>query len=328
MPKAIRTDSENNRTTGFAIPGLFRGKPGTVAQHVHDGDTLNVVPNGNIGVRLLGIDTPEVSFAFPGPRLRFVDLQDDRWNQFLQDPFDLKWGQFTTAVPAALKSWVGSKVIGEPGTVHHDHAAAATTELRSLISRDMEIMEQDLSTFGYYMGFGFEVMDVYGRFLCTINRNQPDREKPTPRPPTYNLRLLERGRAFPYFIWPNMNPWERPGSVTKAVIPPGKAKLLSENDRELHTARTSVQAARAQHRGIFDAMNPLLLEPFELRFLSRRELPSRYVIDLTKDSNTLIHPHNYFRVPLPEDRLWIPSAYVPLFEKAGWQSEQPPADSV
>ena len=325
MPKAIRTDSENNRTTGFAIPGLVGGKPGTVAQQVHDGDTLNVMPNGNIGVRLLGIDTPEVSFAFPGPRLRFVDLQDDQWNKFLQDPFDDKWGQFTTAVPAALKSWILSKVVGEPGTVHHHHAETATTELRSLISRDMQIMGQDLTTFGYYLGFGFEVMDGYGRFLCTINRNQPDRSKPTPRPPTYNLRLLERGRAFPYFIWPNMNPWDRPDTVTKAVIPPGKAKRLSENDRELLTARTSIQAARAQHRGIFDAMNPLLLEPFELRFLSRRQLPSRYVIDLTSDSSTLIHPHNYHRVPLPEDRLWIPPAYVPLFEKAGWQAEPPPA---
>jgi hypothetical protein len=325
MPKAIRTDSENNRTTGFAIPGLYGGKPGTVVQQVHDGDTLNVVPNGNIGVRLLGIDTPEISFAFPGPRLHFINLHDDRWNDFLQSPFNPEWGQFSTAVPAALKSWIQSKLVGEPGTVHHDHAEAATKELRSLISRDMQIMGQDLSTFGYYLGFGFEVMDVYGRFLCTINRNQPDREIPTPRPPTYNLRLLERGRAFPYFIWPNINPWARPDSVTKAVIPAGKAKVLSENDRELLTARTSVQTARAQHRGIFDAMNPLLLEPFELRFLSRRELPSRYVIDLTSDSNTLIHPHNYFRVPLSEDRLWIPSAYVPLFEKAGWQSETPPA---
>jgi hypothetical protein len=55
--------------------------------------------------------------------------------------------------------------------------------------------------------------------------------------------------------------------------------------------------------------------------LSRRALPSRYVIDLNSDSNRLIHPRNYHSVPNSEDRLWIPSIYVPLFEKYGWQAD-------
>ena len=82
MPKAIRTDSENNRTTGIALPGLSGDKPASVAQQVHDGDTLNVRPDGDIAVRLLGIDTPEVSFAFPGPKFRFVSLADPERNSF------------------------------------------------------------------------------------------------------------------------------------------------------------------------------------------------------------------------------------------------------
>jgi hypothetical protein len=51
---------------------------------------------------------------------------------------------------------------------------------------------------------------------------------------------------------------------------------------------------------------------------------SRFLIDLNSDSNELIHPLNYPSVPLPEDRLWIPGAYVPLFEKAGWVCQQAP----
>ena len=35
MPKAIYTDSEKNRTSGLALPGLYSGKPGTVLQQVH-----------------------------------------------------------------------------------------------------------------------------------------------------------------------------------------------------------------------------------------------------------------------------------------------------
>ena len=203
MPKAIRTDSVNNRTTGIALPGLYSGQPGTVAQQVHDGDTLSVRPGGDIGVRLLGIDTPEVSFTFPGPKLSFVTLSNARWNDFLTTVFDSRWGEFSSMVSPGLQSWIESKLVDEPGTVHNLHANAATQDLRAMITKDMEIMGQDLTTFSYYLGFGFEVMDSYGRFLCTINRNQPQRTVPTPRPPTYNMRMLENGRAFPYFIWPN-----------------------------------------------------------------------------------------------------------------------------
>ncbi|MEZ6125275.1 MAG: hypothetical protein R3C49_19170 [Planctomycetaceae bacterium] len=180
-------------------------------------------------------------------------------------------------------------------------------------------MGTDLATFSYYMTFGFEVMDGYGRFLCTINRDQPQRDVPTPRPQTYNMRMLQQGMAFPYFIWPNINPWDKPDSIIKAVIPPGKARDMAENDRELQTARAHVRNARQQHLGIFDTMEPLLLEPFELRFLSRRELPGRYLIDLNSDSHQLIHPLKYHTIANPEDRLWISSEYVPLFQKHGWQ---------
>lgn len=322
MAKAIRSDSENNRTTGLAVPSLFDGRPATVVQQVHDGDTINVMPKGNIGVRLLGIDTPEISFAFPGPRLQFVNMEDARWNEFLSTPFDDRWGEFTDPVPDGLKSLILSKVAGEPGTCHHRHAQKATDVFRDQVSRDMQAMGQDLETFGYFLRFGFEVMDGYGRFLCSINRNQPDRSDPAPRPPTYNMRLLERGLAFPYFIWPNVNPWQRPESVSKAVIQPGQARVMAEKDTELVMARSKVQEARTRHRGLFSMTDPLLLEPFELRYLSRRSLPGRHVIDMTSDSDRLIHPHNYFKVPHPEDRLWIPDHYVPLFEKAGWVAEE------
>lgn len=319
MPKAIYTDSTNNRTSGFGTPGLYRGQPGSVLQHVHDGDTLNIVARGNIGVRFLGIDTPEVSFAFPGPKLRFVNMNDPQWNDFLEQPFSDSVLPFQDNVSESLRQFVLAKVAFQPGTVHHQHAAAATTGLRSMITSDMRIMGQDTSEFSYYLNFGFEIMDGYGRFLCMVNRNQPRQNEPTPRPPSYNRRLLEKGLAFPYFIWPNINPWERPDSVMKAVIPVGTANRMAEADSELKTARQYVKDARANHWGIFDATTPCLLEPFELRWLSRRTLPSRYVIDLTKNDDRLIPPSRYHTVPNSEDRLWIPPEYVPLFAQAGWK---------
>lgn len=321
MPNAIQTDSENNRTSGWATPGLYDGRPGTVLQQVHDGDTIAVRPKGNIPVRLLGIDTPEISFAFPGPRLNFVGLNDARWNEFLTSCFEAKWGNFTSPVTDELRSYLEVKLSGEPGTEHCRHAKAATDVFRQMVASDMQVLGQDLNTFGYYLRFGFEIMDGFGRFLCVINREQPDRNNPAPRPQTYNMRLLEKGLAFPYFIWPNVNPWDRPATVMDAVIPPGKARQAAEANSELVRARERVQRARQSHLGLFEMTSPLLLEPFELRFLSRRQLPGRYVIDLNSDSNRLIHPHRYYTVPHPEDRLWIPPQYVPLFESRGWVAE-------
>lgn len=333
MPNAIRTDSENNRTTGFAKPGLFDNRPGTPQRQIHDGDTLSVQLDGNVGVRLLGIDTPEVSFSFP--RLQtgnaaasagtsFLGLEDPRWAEFLSDPFHERWGPMTTPLPEPLKIWLRTRCNATQARAHHQHAIAAREEFQQLVISDMKIMQQTETTFSYYMNFGFEIMDGYGRLLCMVNRNQPNATSPTRRPPTYNIRLLERGRAFPYFIWPNVNPWQKPDSIDKAVIPPGQARTMAASDRELKTARTAVREARGRHLGVFDAMNPLLLEPFELRNLARREAAGRFLIDLNSDSDVLIHPLNYPSVPQSEDRLWIPSAYVPLFQEAGWKKQASP----
>lgn len=323
MPdNAIQTDSEKHRTTGFALTGLIQGQPATPAQAVHDGDTVSVRLDGNVGLRLLGIDTPEISFTFPGQG--FLGLESPEWVPFLADPLNDRWGVMQGLVSQQLRDWIRSRTGPNAAKAHYEHAVAAREEFRRQVERDLGEMQQTPETFRYYMNFGFEVMDGYGRLLCMLNRNQPNPTQPARRPPTYNLRMLERGRAFPYFIWPNINPWDRPETIEEAVIPPGKARELAEADRELKTARAAVRTARGQHLGVFDMMNPLLLEPFELRNLCRRTPASRYLIDLASEGSELIHPLNYPSVPMPEDRLWIPSIYVPLFEKVGWKVQPSP----
>lgn len=323
---AIRSDSTRNTTTGFARLGQREGRQGTVAEQVHDGDTISTLADGNIGVRLLGIDTPEVSFQFPKPGGRFISLEDDAWGDLLADPFNEdKFGAFDAPVPTGLKKWLQSRTSRSQARTHFEHAQAATNKLRELVEADKRILQKTDDTFSFYMVFGHEVMDGYGRFLCMINRNQPNRTKPTPRPPTYNQRMLERGMAFPYFIWPNINPWQRADSVVQAVLKPGTAADVMAENREVRTAREHVQQARQRHLGLFDAMNPALLEPFELRAISRRQLPVRYLIDLSRNDDVLIHPHNYHTVPHPEDRLFVPGQYVPLFVERGWKRQAAPA---
>lgn len=329
MPNAIFSNSVTNQTTGFARPGVFNGMPGTPAQQVHDGDTLKVELDGNVSIRLLGIDTPEVSFMFPAADTGFLSIEDPRWDAFLSDPLSDQWGPMQTQLPAALQSWLRARTGAGAVQAHRLHAAAATRELTAQVERDVAAMQSVPGyAFRYYMGFGFEVMDGYGRLLCILNRNQPDRSVPAPRPPSYNIRLLERGRAFPYFIWPNINPWNRPASVEEAVIPPGQAKVLAESDQELSHARQVFREARRKHLGVFDPMQPLLLEPFELRNLCRRTAPSRWLIDLSSDSDLVLHPLSYCSVPHPEDRLWIPAVWVPVFVAAGWKAQPDPSKAT
>jgi hypothetical protein len=82
--------------------------------------------------------------------------------------------------------------------------------------------------------------------------------------------------------------------------------------------RRSVTAYGA---GVFTPANPLRFEAFEVRYLGRREPPNRAVIDLSRDDDVILRPQSYFRIPNPEDRLFLPPAFVPLFVAHGWRLE-------
>jgi hypothetical protein len=107
--KAIQSDSERHRTTGFARPADMDSGPGTPAQTVHDGDTVNVRLDGNLAVRLLGIDTPEISFSLP--QGKFAGLEDPRWTEFLTDPFADRWGPMSTLVPPRLRAFLAKPFV-------------------------------------------------------------------------------------------------------------------------------------------------------------------------------------------------------------------------
>ena len=153
--RAIQSDSERHRTTGFAKPAETDKGPGTPAQTVHDGDTINVQLDGNLAVRLLGIDTPEISFSLPDGK--FSGLETERWAEFLADPFADRWGPMQTPVPPRLKAFLGAKVGPEAAALHYEHAVASREAFRALVEQDMQIMQQSVTSFTYYMNFGFEV---------------------------------------------------------------------------------------------------------------------------------------------------------------------------
>ena len=204
MPRAIRS-TRDGTFANAALPPLGEGIA-TVRQAVHDGDTVNVAPDGDFAIRFLGVDTAERSFDFPlragePPREnpRFVSLGDADWEAFLSDPFSSDWRSFNPPLDAALRVNLQARTGAGAAGNHDVWARAGERFLEDEIERDRTNRSLALVDFRFFLAFAFEVMDGYGRLLCFLNVSEPDRAR---RPEDYNLRMLRAGLAVPYFIWP------------------------------------------------------------------------------------------------------------------------------
>ena len=315
MSKAIE-QNKYGFTVGHVGLGTHGDGVGSVRQAVHDGDTINVRPLGNLGARFLGVDAPEISFNLPGSR-SFTSLGDPRWEVFLSNPLSTSHGKFNATLASGLRQHLKARVGPGCASNHYTHALAAQTALEAEIQADLEAMGADKESFEFYLAFSHEVLDRYGRMLCFINRNQEEENIPGPRPLYYNERLLMRAAVMPYFIWPNVSPFRKFANILEAVIPPFMANQIQ--DPRLGEARQGFAEARARQEGLYAAGNPLRLDPFELRFLAGRRVPNRWLIDLSQSDNHLVHPQEYYSIPNPEDRLYIPEEYLLLFKKKGWK---------
>jgi len=302
-----------------AIMGVRRRNDGSVQsldEAVPDGDTVGVQLNGTGSVRFLGVDTAEKSFDHPLGGAQRLDGQP--WEQFLTDPFAPGLPASTLEQP--LVDYLRGRVGAGAASNHHRHAVAAGEALKKLIQDDMTALGQSPDQFGFFLSFSYEVFDTFGRFLAFVNRNQPNANVPGPRPDSYNERMLKAGQTLPYIIWPNVNPFREADAVTDAVLVPGTENAVAETG-DLKKARDFVKNARAAGVGVFDPADPLRFEAFEIRYLGRGEPPNRAVIDLSKNDGVMLRPQSYFRIPHPEDRLFIPSEFVPLFAARGWRLE-------
>lgn len=317
MADAFFATDGNVRAIGSIRRGA-NGQPQSLEASIPDGDTIGLHIEGSGSIRFLGVDTPEKNFQLAGSSAQ-RRLDSAEWDAYLTDPFLPQFGPLQ--LDANLVSHLQGRIGAGVGINHRFHGDHAERTLISLVQADMNALGQDSNTFGYFLSFSFEVFDSYGRFLAFINRNQPNGTSPGPRPPSYNERMLASGAAMPFFVWPNIDPFRESPSILDAVIAPGAANQVAETTPGLRRARDLVRQARANGTGVFDPDNPLRFEAFEVRYLGRREAPSRAVIDLSRNDNVMLQPQHYFRIPNAEDRLFIPPAFVPLFVSRGWRLE-------
>ena len=316
--------NRQNLKLGISAIGLHGKKIGSIKQIVHDGDTLNTRLIHNLGVRFLGIDTPEISFQFPGTS-SFVNLSDKRWNDFFKSG---KWKE-NLAVGQDLYHYF-SNIIGNGKNVTNNHSEIAKQAEKSLvkiITADFKKSKRSIKSFTFFMSFANDFLDVYGRLLCYLNSStdnfKSQKDKDEVKKLSYNEKQLAAGWAAPYFIWPNIQPFLSVRAFSKENLLPKNFWTLIKKAGRLHQARKFVANARIANNGIFSGSNPLKLMPFELRIISRKKSPDRYVIDLRDEgNNVLLKPEQYIKIPHQEDRLHIPSEYIPIFRVFGWVIRQ------
>jgi hypothetical protein len=316
MPEVFFTTGNKPRALA-SIRRTANGQPQSLNASIADGDTVGVHLEGSASVRFLGIDSPEKSIELAVAQ-GGNNLDSAQWESYLTDPFLTPFGPFE--LEDDLVGHLRTRIGPGAGVNHRFHANNAETALMAMVQSDMNALGQNPNTFGYYIAFSSEVFDSNGRFLAFINRNQPDANNPGPRPLPYNERMLQQGAALPYFIWPNIDPF-RDASLLDAIIAPRTANQVAQATPALRRAREFVRQARVDRSGVFNAANPLRFEAFEIRYLGRRQPPSRAVIDLSRNDDVILRPQSYFRIPNPEDRLFIPPAFVPLFVSRGWRLE-------
>jgi endonuclease YncB( thermonuclease family) len=312
-------------TRGFSVLPRHGNRTATVKEAVHDGDTITAEADGAFSIRFLGIDTPEVSFTFP-------ELPDDHrsgtfrpiieFKEYLSDPFNVIYPdskEYCKQLGTGLLNYLKLKLNSHTALNHHRYAIDAQHELENTVELDLRQRVFEGENFRFFMAFAYEVMDRYGRFLCYVDRDN----KPSEREGrlTYNERMLQSGLATPYFIWPNINPFRRQKSLVEAVPLSTKFKEFIASDERFKLARKFVSDARSSHIGIYNTHDPLLLLPFELRYLARRKGPDRYVLDMSEDNPKILKPIDYHLIPNEEDRLFIDEHFVPYFEKKGYQVE-------
>jgi endonuclease YncB( thermonuclease family) len=306
-------------TMGHFKFGMRNNAHGTPKQEVHDGDTVGQSTALNFSTRFLGIDTPEVSFTIRTTNT-FVPIGNAKWVAFWTSG---EWKNMP--LDPTLSSHLAGR-IGDGTLVASNHKAladAARQELIALIEADMAASGKDKESFWFFHAYSYEVLDRYARILCYLHSERANFDPPSQAGKlSYNEQLLKSGAAAPYFIFPNIQPFMKNGPFDAVNLAPAGFWSAIDGAKKLQDARKAVAAARAAGHGIFDSANPLILLPYEIRFIARKgsKGPDRHVIDLGQNgSNQILPPEKYDTIAKLEDRLFIPKEFVPLFLLNGWK---------
>lgn len=324
---------------------IVNGRSAIAGEAITDGDTLYGSAEGYLSIRFCNIDTPEKGLSADNDAFKKRYYRTDEFTEYLENPFDKKYENSDEFYKALGKDLVENhiqKKLGSDTAINHKKYADTAREiLRELVEEEIGLRIRNGENFRFEAFFSLEILDRYGRFLAWVKTHNPKFTSKSFK--SYNEIILEKGMAIPYLIWPNISIHKRDYTLRQMVPSPDDFEEWIINDPNIKTVRRLTAEARKKQIGIFSNKDPLILNPFELRYLIERNYGQtddtplvnlttegiddrsykkpvfRYVINLSKpNAPKLIPPDRYFEIEKEEDRLFIPPEYVPLFREKGY----------
>ncbi len=265
---------------GFNLPAL--GARALV--DVSDGDT----PNIRMPVRMLSIDTPEVTAktANGAARVdgRFAELKT--WIEEDRAPVTSRFAQY-----------ILPKLAGTPGTLQFTqgeaasafHKAQVETRLRRPSGRKRNLFVRTAET----------QFDDFGRLLAYTAPSYSSREiKQMTRAEraTFNLDMIASGHAAPFVLYPSI-PGELDMPLYLAAAVDAMDQGLGQYSDPLHLPGYEYRMLEKLHR-----ITAKLVDGQELSFPDQIAWRSRYAFDMR--DRVLYGPEDYMDVP-PPYRIWV-----------------------
>lgn len=252
---------------------------------VSDGDT----PNIRMPVRMLSIDTPEVTARSDESAAR-IDTE------FLQLATWMREGK--APVTSAFRDYILPKLeTGRAGTLQLEQGREASTFYKNI--SDKRLSRPSGKPRSLFVRAADERFDRYGRLLAYVapSYSAEERAEMTRRErSTFNLDLVESGWAAPFVLFPSI-----PGELDMPLFLEA-AVAAQEQKRGQYAEPLSLYAYEYRACEKLHDITKKLVSGEKLRFSEQIAWRSRYCVDMR--TRTLHGPEAYFQVSEPY-RIWL-----------------------
>lgn len=265
---------------GFNLPSL--GARALV--DVSDGDT----PNIRMPVRMLSVDTPEVTARSDTGAAR-VDAEFAQLAQWIRDGL--------APVTAAFAAHILPKLDATAGTRQYTQGKAASAWFKAQV--EARLKRPSGRRRNLFVRTADDKFDRYGRLLAYVAPSYSSRElKEMTRKQraTFNLDLIESGHAAPFILFPSI-----PGELDLPMFLEAAVGAL-EAGRGQYGDPLSLPGYEYRMCEKLHDITKKLAEGKTLAFRDRIAWRSRYAFDMR---NRMIHgPEDYMTIPQPY-RIWL-----------------------
>ena len=253
---------------------------------ISDGDT----PNIRMPIRMLSIDTPEVTARSPSGAVRV----DQRFTQLAE------WlRQDIAPVTAGFRDYILPRLeTGTAGTLQYTQGKSASEFHKQIVDRRLT-RESTGTKRNLFIRSAEIPFDNYGRLLAYVAPSYSSREirhMTREERATFNLNMVESGWAAPFVLFPSI-----PGELDLPIFLTAASHAM-ESQSGQYADELSLPGYEYRMCEKLYRITKKIVNGDTMSYSQRLAWRSRYCADM-RDRN-LYGPENYMTVPAPY-RLWI-----------------------